>query len=274
MTDLSITAKYTSATWAWGKLPNADLLLTPDADRVFRIVNGALGITRPFTGAPELRVSLLERHRILDELVLASGCTEVLELAAGLSRRGITMTEDPSLHYVEIDLPHVVEAKRAILETTERGRDALARSNFKIENGDVTTARLDLFFGDSSARLFIVAEGLLMYLDSTAQNKLFHDVATRLAKVGGAFAFDLVPTSEQRKPGVVGKALGRAMKWLTRGGTFVRDDRSRDDIRRELLTHGFESVDLIEPAQTTHRPADASSARIEQLVFYCQRKPV
>jgi O-methyltransferase involved in polyketide biosynthesis len=266
--DLSVTAKYTSATWAWGKLPNADLLLTPDAERVFRIVNGALGMTRPFTGAPELRESLLERHRILDELVLASGCKNVIELAAGLSRRGITMTEDASVRYVEIDLPHVVDAKRTILEKTERGRSALGRPNFTIEKGDITTIDLDAVLANTEGPVFVIAEGLLMYLDKTAQNKLFGDVARRVEKCGGCFAYDLVPTSEQKKPGVVGNALGRAMKLFTKGATFVRDTRTREDIRSELLQHGFDSVDLIEPSAPT-----SGRGRVEQLVFFCRRAP-
>lgn len=266
MSDLSVTAKYTSATWAWGKLPNADLLVTPDAERVFRTVNGALGMTRAFTGAPDLRASLLERHRILDELVVESGCKNILELAAGLSRRGITMTEDASVRYTEVDLPDVVDAKRAILEKSERGRNALARDNFAIEEGDVASIDLEAFFSDSKDPLFVIAEGLLMYLDQTAQNKLFHAVSSRLRKHGGCFAFDLVPTSEQKKPGVVGNALGGAMKIFTKGATFVRDTRTRLDIQSELRAHAFDSVELIDP-----KPAQPGKPRIEQLVFFCRR---
>jgi O-methyltransferase involved in polyketide biosynthesis len=268
VSDLSVTAKYTSAVWAKGKLPNADLLVTPDAERVLEIVNGALAITRAFTGAPDLCASLLERHRILDELVPESGCKNVLELAAGLSRRGITMSEDETMTYIEVDLPEVVDAKRAILEKTERGRSALARTNFKIEKGDVASIDLNMFFSESDGPIFVIAEGLLMYLDESAQNKLFHEVSLRLAKCGGCFAFDLVPTSEQKKPGVVGNALGRAMRVFTKGATFVRDARTRSDIRSQLLGHGFDSVALIDP-----RPAEIGKARIEQLVFLCKRTP-
>jgi O-methyltransferase involved in polyketide biosynthesis len=178
------------------------------------------------------------------------------------------MSEDASVRYVEIDLPHVVDAKRAILEKTERGQSALARPNFTIEKGDITTVDLDAVLAGAEASVFVVAEGLLMYLDQTALNKLFGDVARRLEKHGGCFAFDLVPTSEQKKPGVVGNALGRAMKVFTKGATFVRDTRTRDDIRAELLQHGFGAVDLIEPKGPT-----SGRGRVEQLVFSCRRAP-
>src|SRR5438128_8918842 len=43
--DLSITALYTSAVWAWGRVPCAHLLATTDAKRVFDVTNAALAVT-------------------------------------------------------------------------------------------------------------------------------------------------------------------------------------------------------------------------------------
>ncbi len=241
-----MTAMYTSATWAWGKLPNADLLVTPEAERVFRMVNGALGLARPFTRAPALEKSLLERHRVLDELLAESGLTTVIELAAGLSQRGITFTENPRVRYVEIDLANMIEAKRKILGATDRGRSALARVNLEMIEGDALSIDLDeVARGDEA--VFVIAEGLLMYLDETAQKKLFRAVAARLASHGGTFAFDLLPQCEQPKPGVVGRGLGKAMKLFTRGGEFVRDARTRHDIAQNLEEAGFVGVELISP---------------------------
>ncbi|MGH7281970.1 MAG: class I SAM-dependent methyltransferase, partial [Polyangiaceae bacterium] len=221
-------------------------------------VNGALGIARPFTKAPALEKSLLERHRVLDELLTRSGITSVIELAAGLSQRGITFTEDPGIRYVEIDLPNMIEAKRKILATTERGCAALERQNFQMVEGDI--ASIDLGeIARKDAPVFVIAEGLLMYLDDTAQNKLFRAIADRLVRHGGAFAFDLLPQCEQKKPGVVGRGLGKAMKFFTRGGEFVRDERTRHDIARSLDSAGFANVELISPCP-------------EQLIFSCIAK--
>lgn len=267
MSDLSVTAQYTSAAWAWAEFPNADLLVTDDAKRVFDTVNGALAIARPFTRAPSLPHSLAARHRVIDELVLASGAKHVIELAAGLSRRGVTMTEDPTMQYVEIDLPHVVSAKRRILERTERGRAALARRGFTIQEGDVATIDLGAVFPDVRERVFVVAEGLLMYLDESAQKSLFSAVSRRLAANGGCFAFDLVPQSEQAKPGLVGRALGGAMKLFTKGGAFVRDERGRADVQRDLESAGF-AVTVVDPSHGR----DPGLPPIQQLVFSCRAK--
>lgn len=262
MSDLSMTAMYTSATWAWGKLPNADLLLTPEAERVFRIVNGALSLAHPFGGAPSLPHSLLARHGILDDLVRASGCKKILELAAGLSRRGITFSEDRSIRYVEVDTPDVIAEKRRILGRAALGRELLTRENFELIAGDVTQTDLDSFFPTAREPLFVIAEGLLMYLPADTQMRLFSAVAARLRKYGGVFAFDLVPTCEQPSPGVAGRILGSAMRFFTRGGDFVRDARTRDDIRGELVASGFSEVELHDA-----RASAPSSPPIQQLVF-------
>ena len=253
-----MTAMYTSAAWASGKLPNADLLVTPEAERVFRMVNGALGLARPFTKAPSLETSLLERHRVLDELLAKSGISNVIELAAGLSQRGITCSENPRMRYFEIDLPGMIAEKRKILASTERGRAVLERENLVMIEGDVTA--IDLAeIARPSEPVFVIAEGLFMYMDESAQNKLFRAIATRLADCGGRFAFDLLPQCEQPKPGIVGRGLGKAMKFFTRGGEFVHDERTRADIARDLESAGFAPVELVSPCP-------------EQLIFSCFRK--
>ena len=99
-----MTALYTSATWSWGKLANAELFDHAQARKVFRVVNAVLGVTRPFIGLRSpLPHALLHRHTIIDALLRAAHARRVLELAAGLSRRGVTFSANPGIDYVEID---------------------------------------------------------------------------------------------------------------------------------------------------------------------------
>ncbi len=268
--DLSVTALYTSAAWAWGKLPNASLLESVEAARVFRVVNAALTVARLFfTRLPSLAHSLLHRHAIIDHLLSTSGATRVVELACGLSRRGVTFSADPALSYVEVDLPHVVAKKRALLERSPEGRQALARPNWDLVSGDVATLALADVLPGVREPLFVIAEGLLMYLDAAAQRALFRAVATRLRSAGGGtFVFDLVPTCEQPRPGLVGRALGWLMKRFTGGKGFERDPRTRGDIESELRASGFDEVELVEPhavAKSWHLPFP--DADTQQLVF-------
>jgi O-methyltransferase involved in polyketide biosynthesis len=267
--DLSVTALYTCQTWVWGGFPNAQLFAHPEAKRVFDATNAALGVSRLFRRdfAP-LRESLVHRHAAIDALLKRSGARQVLELAAGLSRRGVTFSQDPALRYTELDLPAVSQRKRALLERTAEGRAVLARPNFKLVEADVEEAALESWV-EPGAPLFAIAEGLMMYLQPQAQRSLWERIARLVERAGaGTFVFDLVPASEQPKPGAVGRALEAAMKAFTGGRSFERDARSRGEIAAEVRAAGFADVTLIEPAQVAEAwSLPFPQARSQQLLF-------
>ena len=241
MGDLSITALYTSAVWAWGRLPCANLFATPDAKRVFDVTNAALAAANVWQRRTPLRYALLHRHTMIDHLLRESKLRRVVELGAGLSRRGAFISEDPSIHYVEIDLPAVVAYKRTLLARTAEGMAVLARPNFELVAADIETVELV-----ATEPTFVIAEGLAMYLDVAARHRLFTKVG-QLAKQAGniRFVFDLVPSREEPPPGIAGKALEAAMKMFTKGQTFERDALSRDDVIGELRDAGFDDIAAI-----------------------------
>jgi O-methyltransferase involved in polyketide biosynthesis len=228
--DLSITALYTSQVWAWGQLSCAELLASSDGKRVFDVTNAALAVMR--RGAP-LRIALLHRHLMIDHMLREAGATRVVELAAGLSRRGAAITADPGVRYVEIDLPAVIARKRELLARTPEGRTVLARDNLALVAGNLESIELAPLAGDAP---IVIAEGIAMYLDSAARRQLFARIA---ALPGARFVFDLVPANEEPPAGWTGRMLEAAMKRFTGGRTFERDARTREDVLRELRAAGF-----------------------------------
>ncbi|MGM0575935.1 MAG: class I SAM-dependent methyltransferase [Myxococcota bacterium] len=273
--DLSVTALYTSQVWRWGRLPGAALFDTPEARAVYRVTNGALWLARLLIWRlGSLKHGLLHRHVMIDTLLRRSGSHQVLELAAGLSRRGATFSADPDVDYVEVDLPHVVEAKRRLLARTPEGTAVARRPNLRMAGADVTDTALWSLV-DPRPGLFVVAEGLLMYLDAGAQRALWRMVADLLRSAGGGtLAFDLLPSPEEPRPGPVGAVLGWLMRRFTGGRSFVRDERTRDDLVRELREAGFDEVHLYEPravAEDWSLPHPRVRSRI--LVFECRITP-
>jgi O-methyltransferase involved in polyketide biosynthesis len=270
--DLSVTALYTCQTWVWGGLPYAKLFAHPAAKRVFDATNAALALSRVFRRdfAP-LRQSLIHRHALIDALVKRAAPGQVLELAAGLSRRGATFSENPAISYTEVDLPHVVKRKRELLERTAEGRAVLARPNFRLVEADLEQAELSPWV-DPGRPAFVIAEGLMMYLQPPAQRRIWTQaraLAERATDV--SFAFDLVPTSEQPAPGAVGRALEAAMKAFTRGRAFERDGRTRQEIAAELRAIGFSDVELLEPAVLARAwDLPFPDARTQQLLFFAR----
>jgi O-methyltransferase involved in polyketide biosynthesis len=272
--DLSVTALYTAGAWAWAGLPGAELLASADARRVFGATNAALAVARLFTpGLRSLRHALVHRHAMIDHLARASGARQVLELAAGLSPRGVTFSADPAIRYTEVDLPHMSLHKRRLLEGSEAGRAALARPNLHLAAADVTAAPLaDLVIPGEP--LFVIAEGLLMYLPPGKQRALWEKIAGLADRAGGGtLVFDLVPAVEQPPPGAFGRALEGIMKRFTRGQTFARDTRTRDDVAGELREAGFAGVELLEPATVAGAwQLPFPEVPTQQLLFVGQRR--
>jgi O-methyltransferase involved in polyketide biosynthesis len=182
---------------------------------------------------------------MIDHLLRAAGTRRVLELAAGLSRRGAAFTSDATFDYTEIDLPRVSARKRELLERTDEGRGVLARTNLHLVEGDLETLSLEPFVVRGEP-VFVIAEGLLMYLTADARRKLFAKVR-ELAELSGElrFVFDLVPTSEEPPPGAVGRVLEAAMKRFTGGRTFERDAKTREDVIGELRAAGFGEIEAL-----------------------------
>jgi O-methyltransferase involved in polyketide biosynthesis len=228
--DLSVTALYTSQVWSWGHLSHAELLATPDAKRVFDVTNAALGLARIVRrDLPALRYALLHRHTMIDHLLQNAAPERVIELAAGLSRRGAANCR--RLSYLEIDLPPMIAKKRELLSRTPEGREVLA--SLHLLAADVMHVEL------SGVPGFVIAEGLMMYLDRSARRELFEHVLP----VADQFVFDLVPRSEEPEPGVVGRLLEAGMKRFTGGRTFERDANTRESIIAELRDAGFTSIE-------------------------------
>jgi O-methyltransferase involved in polyketide biosynthesis len=219
---------------------------------VFRVTNFVLGLVRLVRWElPSLRHSLLQRHAMIDHLVQAHGARQVLELASGLSRRGASFTRDAQLLYTELDLPSMVARKKEIFARTPEGRAVAARGNFRLVAGDALEEPLEPLV-DPSRPVFVIAEGLLMYLAAPEQRRLWARVAALVARTpGSAFVFDLVPACEQPRPGRLGlgRMLERMMKRATGGKSFEVDDRTREDIASELASAGFGSVETLEPHQ-------------------------
>jgi O-methyltransferase involved in polyketide biosynthesis len=251
--DLSVTALYTSQVWVWSGLSHAHLFASADAKRVFDTTNAALAAARIVNRklAP-LHHSLLHRHTMIDHLLRASGYRHVIELAAGLSRRGAAATSDARVRYTELDLPPVIERKRDLLQRTDEGRAVLARPGLRLIEGDVETVALEPFVRPGEP-VFVIAEGLMMYLAADARRRLFAKVS-QLAAITGElrFVFDLTPTCEEPEPGVVGRVLEAAMKRSTVGRGFERDALTRDDIMTALRGAGFDDIEAVASSDLAH----------------------
>lgn len=270
---LGLTAVYTSQVARAAGLPGADLFDAGPARVVFWIASAVMALARLFDRRdPPLATSILHRATLIDALLARDGATAVLELACGLSRRGVALSADPGVRVVEVDLPPVIRARQELLGRTEAGRAVLARENLRMIGADAATADLaDL--APEGGGLHVVIEGLFVYLDAAAQQALWRRVFDLLTPRGGTLLFDLLPAVEEPPPGRIGRLLGRLFARATQGHGFVRDRRDRAAIEAELRSIGFVEVQALLTAEVAATLGLPRADRPSRQLVWCCRVP-
>lgn len=114
----------------------------------------------------------------VDQIVkeqVRQGADMVVNLAAGLDTRPYTMDAPPSLEWVEVDLPAMIEYKQEMLRD-EKPRCRLRR--VALDLADVP-ARRKLFqeLGGQAKHVLVITEGLLVYLTRDEVLALASDLA-------------------------------------------------------------------------------------------------
>jgi O-methyltransferase involved in polyketide biosynthesis len=137
--------------------------------------------------------NLEARYKTTDQIIARYHITQVLEIAAGLSPRGLAMTEDPNVVYVATDLPEILEQEKAIAESIlvklsidrpnlyYRVANALDRENL---------LRATIPF-QSSELIAIITEGLLPYLTRYEKETLAGNIRDLLKQHDGIWITDV-----------------------------------------------------------------------------------
>jgi O-methyltransferase involved in polyketide biosynthesis len=108
-------------------------------------------------------------NSVLERLIRQTGTGQVVELAAGMSPRGLSFTEQfPNITYIETDLKGALEKKKAIVASLIERGIAPERKNLKFSVLDATNIgdfhKISRMIDPSKPVIFVV-EGLLPYYD-------------------------------------------------------------------------------------------------------------
>jgi O-methyltransferase involved in polyketide biosynthesis len=240
---ISPTAHYTGEVWRRNGLSDP-ALATTEGRLLFASLQPAMALSAAL-GGDTLEAFLLARHRLLDRLleteIEAGRIGQVIELAAGLSPRGLRLSRrHPELTYVETDLGAMAARKRDAVQRAGGGHrvvelDALAAS------GPVSLAALAGEL-DSSRGLAVVSEGLLNYFPRAAVEGIWSRVASALSGfTAGLYVSDLHLRAGNE--GLLERAFGVALGAFVRGRIhFPYEDEL--DARDGLERAGFAEVAL------------------------------
>jgi len=136
--------------------------------------------------APILEV----RYKSVAEAIRNSRATQVLELASGFSMRGLALTQDAGVTYVESDLEALTEEKASLVADLRRQYRLADHGNLHL----VTADALDRNQLQSAARSFrrdqpiaVVHEGLLPYLSATEMGLMARNIRDLLSEFDGVW---------------------------------------------------------------------------------------
>ena len=123
---------------------------------------------------------MILRTYLMDEIILReikNGTDTVLNLAAGLDVRAFRMALPETLHWIDVDHPHMVEYKSDAMKAEQ---PVCRYEAVPLDLADVE-ARRGLFarVNNGARRVLVITEGLLIYLDEPSVVGLANDLHTQ-----------------------------------------------------------------------------------------------
>lgn len=254
---ISPTAHYTGEVWRRAGL--SDPALGTTQGRLLHAgLRPAMAISAAL-GGDTLEAFLLARHRLIDDLVGAeveSGrVTQVIELAAGMSPRGLRLTSrHPDLVYVEGELPAMAARKRAALERAEirpGPRHRITELDALAESGPRSLPELGAQL-DRGGGLAVITEGLLNYFPREETDALWRRIASELRRFADGFYLSDIHLASDNDRGPQ-RAFGALLSVFVRGRVHF-PYRDEADAKAALEAAGFASGVL-------HPGSDGGSGR-------------
>jgi len=187
---ISPTAHFTG--YVWYRHGLGDPALRTQAGRLLVTAFSPIDRAARWIGGPNLEDVLLARHHAIDELleraIATGGVSQVIEVAAGLSPRGLRFSRrfGGRVLYLEADLPAMARRKREALAQVADPPDPAHHRVVELDalatGGPMSLAEVAAQHLDPSRGLAIVTEGLVNYFDRAAVEGMWRRFAEVLGR--------------------------------------------------------------------------------------------
>jgi Leucine carboxyl methyltransferase len=169
------------------------------------------------------------RYRSIDRLMTLHGSSRIVELAAGLSPRGLIATNDPSIQVLETDLPGIISEKSGIALVLFAASGA-ARQNLRWMPVNATSRhdfqQIDEYFPEGPVT--VISEGLFPYLSHDEKRAVGFNIRKLLRDRKGVWITpDLSSCDRIRRLLEIDPDVGRVVRAVS------------GHVGRDLLTNSF-----------------------------------
>ena len=185
------------------------------------------GLLMKVLGGNVFQNLMLARHRSIDALLTRAiedgRVTQVIEIAAGLSGRGVRMMQKygDRLTYLETDLPQMAELKRKLLADASLlgPRHQVLTLNALADQGPGSLAEIAGKL-DPQAGTALITEGLMNYLDPETARSVWQRIARNLKRFPhGLYLADVYFMQQNR--GLAARVFGGVIQAFVRGRMHI-----------------------------------------------------
>ncbi len=182
------------------------------------------------------------RYKLANQLIDKLHISQILELAAGYSSRGLIYSQK-NYKYVEMDLENVVNNKKQIIDELFE-----PNGNLHIINGNALNIddyiKCEEFF-DKNKELIIINEGLLRYLTFDEKRIVGQNVFKMLKEYGGAWVTcDVTPKKFIKKQNEQNPTLNANISTVTSRNSLNDRFENEEHIRAFFGEIGFSSIEI------------------------------
>jgi O-methyltransferase involved in polyketide biosynthesis len=253
------TAHVTAYAWYQLGLPYGNLFATREGATMYWVFRGATEAGIRWFKFPSLLDFLEFRHRMMEAQLDLLDPDRIVELGAGLSRRGITWVLDRGVRYTEIDLPHMTAAKRELLE---RGPGRVLRA---MRDGELELRSTDILSKDFAAELtgllagakrpVVISEGMIDYFELHDREVLLRNIANGLrgTGIGGHYLTDIHRADRERNYGPGPAVMRAAIKLATKGQGPAEPFRNLEQVESTFALAGFDEGRELRPKDLAER---------------------
>ena len=134
----------------------------------------------------ELSVLFEGRYKAINKVINQFAPSQILELASGFSARGMEFSNNPSITFVESDLPGIVAQKQKLIEQLVGQRSNLHSVAIDITQNP-SQFPLDVNYLQPEKPIVITCEGVLLYLTLAQKQQVFANVHQMLEIYDGVW---------------------------------------------------------------------------------------
>ena len=251
-TRVGPTALYTAQAWRAGSFENAEHF----DHRLGRLMYTAGDMVQKYLGPvlptymKDFHRYLFIRHRAFEERLDATVPDMVIEVAAGLSPRGLTYARRwARTRYLELDLPNMVAAKRKRLQSLR------LPPNYHLAETDILARdfieRLPLK-PTPDQTLMVITEGLMDYLNMAEKHRAWENIVAlmKMAAPDSRYLMECWPRQRVLPASPAGRLGVKGVSMLVGRRVDENLHENRKEAEAALRQAGFATVsrpDLVSP---------------------------